>query len=246
MSKVHYEGPERFRPIGAWGYVGYTLLLSLPLLGLIVTLVFACSDSHIARRNYARSMLCWRLLWALALGGIVFSALSDGGVRAWFRMNLPPAEKLIRQLVGIVSAGKDAARALPAAAPTAAPTAAPKTTAAPKRTAAPAKTAAPTSAPTAAPAGSKNASGGIRDSVREAIDGYEAFFREYAELMKKVSRGDGAAVMTEYLRMLSLYAENMAEWEAFEEDHDLNDAEALYFAQASLRIEAMLLEAAGQ
>ena len=224
MSKVHYEGPERFRPIGAWGYVGYTLLLSLPLLGLIVTLVFACSDSHIARRNYARSMLCWRLLWALALGGIVFSALSDGGVRAWFRMNLPPAEKLIRQLEGIVSGGKDAARALPGAAPTAAPT----------------------SAPTAAPAGSKNASGGIRDSVREAIDGYEAFFREYAELMKKVSRGDGAAVMTEYLRMLSLYAENMAEWEAFEEDHDLNDAEALYFAQASLRIEAMLLEAAGQ
>ncbi len=33
----------KYRPIGAWGYFGYTLLFSLPIIGFIAWLISACS-----------------------------------------------------------------------------------------------------------------------------------------------------------------------------------------------------------
>ncbi len=56
--------PERFRPLGAWAYFGYTLLFAIPIVGFICLIVFSFSDSNINRRNYARSYWC---VFALAL-----------------------------------------------------------------------------------------------------------------------------------------------------------------------------------
>ena len=36
MAKVNYEGPEQFRPLGAWEYFGYSILYSIPLIGFIM------------------------------------------------------------------------------------------------------------------------------------------------------------------------------------------------------------------
>ena len=47
--------PPKYRPIGAWGYLGYSILFNIPLIGFICLIVFACSNSNICRRNYARS-----------------------------------------------------------------------------------------------------------------------------------------------------------------------------------------------
>ena len=52
-----YEGAPQFRPISAWGYIGYSFLFAIPLVGLILAIEFACSNENINRRNYARSML---------------------------------------------------------------------------------------------------------------------------------------------------------------------------------------------
>ena len=52
-----YSIHEKFRPISAWGYIGYQILFSLPILGLILMIVFACSNENINRRNYARANL---------------------------------------------------------------------------------------------------------------------------------------------------------------------------------------------
>ena len=58
MAKVNYEGPEQFRPLGAWEYFGYTLLYSIPLIGFIMLIIFSFNDSNINRRNFSRSFFC--------------------------------------------------------------------------------------------------------------------------------------------------------------------------------------------
>ena len=51
--------PEEFKPISAWGYVGYNLLFSIPLIGLIMVCVYAFGGTNkINVRNYARSFFC--------------------------------------------------------------------------------------------------------------------------------------------------------------------------------------------
>ena len=67
-EKVVYEKPttvvpNKFKPISAWGYIGYQLLFSIPLIGLIFMLVFAFGGTNnINLKNYARSFLIWILI----------------------------------------------------------------------------------------------------------------------------------------------------------------------------------------
>ena len=39
MAKYNYKGPEEFRPISPWAYFGYSVLFTVPLIGLIVNIV---------------------------------------------------------------------------------------------------------------------------------------------------------------------------------------------------------------
>ena len=59
--------PEEYRPIGAWGYVGYSLLFSIPIVGFVFLIVFSCSGANLNRRSYARSYWCWLLLAAIII-----------------------------------------------------------------------------------------------------------------------------------------------------------------------------------
>lgn len=55
--------PDEYRPISMWGYFGYTLLFSIPCVGLIALLIFAFGGSkNINLRNYARSYFCLIIL----------------------------------------------------------------------------------------------------------------------------------------------------------------------------------------
>ena len=83
-----FDLPPEFRPIGAWGYFGYTLLFSLPVIGLIFLIVFSFSDANINRRNYARSYFI-ALLFAVILIAVgvltgtlntVSTAVSNGSI----------------------------------------------------------------------------------------------------------------------------------------------------------------------
>ena len=57
-----------YDPISTWGYIGYSLLFVIPLVGFILAIVFAFSGSgSINRRNYARSVC---ILWII--GTVVF------------------------------------------------------------------------------------------------------------------------------------------------------------------------------
>ena len=50
--------PEKYRPLGAWAYFGYSILFSIPIVGFIFLIVFSISGSNINRCNYARSFFC--------------------------------------------------------------------------------------------------------------------------------------------------------------------------------------------
>ncbi len=75
--------PAKYRPLGAWGYFGYSLLFSLPVVGFILLIVFSCNGSNINRRNYARSYWCGLVLVAIvavivAVLAMVFGAATGG------------------------------------------------------------------------------------------------------------------------------------------------------------------------
>lgn len=51
--------------VGMWAFVGYSVVMALPIVGLIMTIVWAVSSGGpLNRRNYARAML---VLWVIAL-----------------------------------------------------------------------------------------------------------------------------------------------------------------------------------
>ena len=59
--------PEKYRPLGAWSYFGLSILFSIPIVGFIFLIVFACSPANINRRSYARSFFCVYILAAIIL-----------------------------------------------------------------------------------------------------------------------------------------------------------------------------------
>lgn len=61
-KKIVYYGEVETRPISAWGYVGYNILYSIPVIGFIIWLVHVFSYANINRRNYAISFFCAALL----------------------------------------------------------------------------------------------------------------------------------------------------------------------------------------
>ena len=70
--------PEKFRPLSAWAYFGYSILFSIPIVGFIFLIIFSCSGKNINRRSFARSYWCW-----LIIAVIVFVILlATGGIAA--------------------------------------------------------------------------------------------------------------------------------------------------------------------
>jgi hypothetical protein len=72
--------PESYKPISMWGYFGYEVLFSIPVIGFIILLVFAFGGSgNVNVKNFARSYFCLFILFMiLALIIIAFAALGGG------------------------------------------------------------------------------------------------------------------------------------------------------------------------
>ena len=74
--------PEKYRPLGAWAYFGYSILFAIPLVGFILLIVFSFSDANIARRNYARSFFCGLVVALVILAVVLIIMLAFGGFAA--------------------------------------------------------------------------------------------------------------------------------------------------------------------
>ena len=81
--------PERFKPLSALAYFGYSLLFTIPIVGFIFAIVFAVSsEGNINRRNYARGYLIGLLVAFIisiiiaiitAVAGISIFTITRGG-----------------------------------------------------------------------------------------------------------------------------------------------------------------------
>lgn len=70
--------PDKYKPIGMWGYFGWTLLFGIPFIGTLVAFIFSCGAvENVNLKNFARSFFCCiiLLLVFLAVSGISLSAL---------------------------------------------------------------------------------------------------------------------------------------------------------------------------
>ena len=70
----NYDYGYGFKPISAWGYVGYSLLWAIPVVGWIFWLCAAIGANNRNVRNYARSYVC-NLILSIALSAIIVGAL---------------------------------------------------------------------------------------------------------------------------------------------------------------------------
>lgn len=69
-----YNGPEEYRPISMWGYFGYEILFSIPVVGLILLIVFSFTAKNQNVKNFARSYFCF-----IILAIIIFVILAVSG-----------------------------------------------------------------------------------------------------------------------------------------------------------------------
>lgn len=73
------ELPDRYRPIGAWGYVGYSILFAIPVIGWLFLFVYALSGGNIARRSFARSYFLKFFLVVIIVGIVALVAVTVFG-----------------------------------------------------------------------------------------------------------------------------------------------------------------------
>lgn len=58
-----------YKPISMWGYFGYELMFSIPVVGFILLIVFSTGAAgNINLRNFARSYFCYYIIIAVIIG----------------------------------------------------------------------------------------------------------------------------------------------------------------------------------
>lgn len=86
----------------------------------------------------------------------------------------------------------------------------------------------------------------IRPEFKEFMDSYEAFYDEYIAFMKEYENADSndaLIMMGDYMNYLTKYSEFMEKLDSIDEN-ELTDAEALYYAEVTLRVSQKMLQAA--
>ena len=66
----NYDYGRGFKPISAWGYIGYTILWSIPAIGWIIWLCSVIGAKNKNVKNFARMPLC-ALLLVLIIGVVI-------------------------------------------------------------------------------------------------------------------------------------------------------------------------------
>ena len=80
MKKYGYGYSDK--PISAWGYVGYSILWGIPVLGWLILLCTALFSGNQNKKSYARSFFCAFLLILLVVlvVAVVIVALVATGI----------------------------------------------------------------------------------------------------------------------------------------------------------------------
>ena len=76
--------PEEYRPISMWGYFGYEILFSIPIVGFICLIVMALGAKNVNKKNFARSYFCYTIIVFLVALVIFAVAFFTGAVSQVF------------------------------------------------------------------------------------------------------------------------------------------------------------------
>lgn len=63
--------PEEYRPINMWAYFGLELLLSIPVVGFILTFVLAFAPQNKNVKNFVRSRFCFWIVWGVSIAIVI-------------------------------------------------------------------------------------------------------------------------------------------------------------------------------
>jgi hypothetical protein len=76
------ELPPKYRPMGAWGYMLYSIFWMIPVIGWISWIVCAVASKNISRRSYARSWFLFVFIAAILVGVyfLVDKVLAPGAI----------------------------------------------------------------------------------------------------------------------------------------------------------------------
>ena len=85
MSDLTNEIPEEYKPISMWGYFGYEILFSIPIIGWIFLIVKAIGAKNKNVKNFARSYFC---LFVIAIIAAIIGVVITGGSFADFFSNV--------------------------------------------------------------------------------------------------------------------------------------------------------------
>lgn len=87
---------------------------------------------------------------------------------------------------------------------------------------------------------------GMDPEFKAAMDSYEAFYREYCDVIKRYNANPtDLTILTEYTDLLQKSIDMSANFEAWDES-EMNNAELQYYAEVNGRVTQMLLEVGAQ
>ena len=75
--------PDEYKPISMWGYFGYEILFSVPIVGFIVLIVLSINGKNQNVKNFARSYFCFTII-VLILLVILLVTVAGAGASAAF------------------------------------------------------------------------------------------------------------------------------------------------------------------
>ena len=75
--------PDEYKPISMWGYFGYEILFSIPIVGFNVLIVLSINGKNQNVKNFARSYFCFTII-VLILLVILLVSVAGAGASAAF------------------------------------------------------------------------------------------------------------------------------------------------------------------
>ena len=82
MKEVERNIPEQYEPISMWGYLGYSILFALPIVGFIALICYAIGAKNLNVKNFARSYFCTLIVFVIVIGIVVATVGLDSLVNA--------------------------------------------------------------------------------------------------------------------------------------------------------------------
>lgn len=79
-TQINESNSVEYKPISMWGYFGYELLFSIPVIGFILLIIFSLGGTPNKNlKNFARSYFCYMILIIIVAVALITSL---GGIAA--------------------------------------------------------------------------------------------------------------------------------------------------------------------